>query len=62
MVLYGVTAYNLFETLLLNFGYLNENDMADTEKIIFKEYTNKMMIIRGGFFLALFILSIPNLL
>jgi len=62
MVLYGVTAYNLLENLLLDFGFLTKNDMIDPKKMTFDEYSPKMMKIRAFFFISLLILSLPNLL
>lgn len=62
MVLYGVAAYNLLQNLLFNFGYLNVGDLLDTDTMVFYEYTWKMITIRTVFFIALFLLSIPNLL
>ena len=62
MVLYGVAAYNLCQNLLLNFGILKTSDMLDPKKLIFDEYSSKMMKIRAVFFISILILSIPNLL
>lgn len=62
MVLYAVTAYNLFENLLLDFGFLSQNDMLNPEKMIFKEFSPKLIALRAIFFIVLLLLSLPNLL
>lgn len=63
MLLYTVAAYNFLENILFNFKIiLKESDLENIEKLKFKEYSPKMIIIRSIFFTIIYLISIPNLL